>query len=65
LRLLAKMFTPEEARLASTMRLTPEPAAAVAARANVTEETALDLLNAMAASGSSAWPLPTAGRRSR
>ena len=48
LRLLAKMFTPEEARLASTMRLTPEPASAVSARANVDEETALDLLNAMA-----------------
>jgi len=46
--LLAKMFTPEEARLASTMRLTPEPAAAVSARANVDEQTALDLLNTMA-----------------
>ena len=48
LRLLAKMLTLEEARLASTMRLTPEPASAVSARANVDEETALDLLNAMA-----------------
>jgi Na+-translocating ferredoxin:NAD+ oxidoreductase subunit B len=48
LRLLAKMFTPEEARLASSMRLTPEPAAAVAARANLDEETARDLLRAMA-----------------
>jgi Na+-translocating ferredoxin:NAD+ oxidoreductase subunit B len=48
LRLLAKMFTPEEARLASTMRLTPEPAAAVSARANLDEATALDLLYAMA-----------------
>lgn len=49
LRLLAKMFTPEEAQLASSLRLTPEPAAAVAARVNLAEETALDLLNAMAA----------------
>jgi Na+-translocating ferredoxin:NAD+ oxidoreductase subunit B len=49
LRLLAKMFTPEEARLASSLRLAPEPAAAVAARVNLAEETALDLLNAMAA----------------
>jgi len=48
LRLLAKMFTPEEARLASGMRLTPEPAAAISARANLDEETALDLLSAMA-----------------
>jgi len=49
LRLLAKMFTPEEAQLASSLRLTPEAAAAVAARVNLAEETALDLLNAMAA----------------
>ncbi len=48
LRLLAKMFTPEEARLASGMRLTPEPAAAISARANLDEESALDLLSAMA-----------------
>ena len=48
LRLLAKMFTPEEAQLASSMRLTPETAATIAARANLDEATALDLLTAMA-----------------
>ena len=48
LRLLAKMFTPQEARLASSMRLSPEPAASISARANLSEETALDLLHAMA-----------------
>ncbi len=48
LRLLAKMFTPEEACLASGMKLTPESAAAVSARMNLAEEAALDLLNAMA-----------------
>ena len=48
LRLLAKMFTPEGARLASSIGLTPEPVAAISARANLNQETALDLLNAMA-----------------
>jgi Na+-translocating ferredoxin:NAD+ oxidoreductase subunit B len=49
LRLLAKMFTPEEAQLASAMKLTPESATAISTRVNLAEEAALDLLNAMAA----------------
>ena len=32
LRLLAKMFTPQEAALGAVMRMTPEPAADIAAR---------------------------------
>jgi ferredoxin len=35
LRLLARLFTPEEARLASLMRLTPEPPEAIADRAGL------------------------------
>jgi len=51
LRLLAKMFTPEEAHLASIMRLTPESVADIADRAAVDEETALGDLKAMASKG--------------
>jgi Na+-translocating ferredoxin:NAD+ oxidoreductase subunit B len=51
LRLLAKMFTPDEARLASGMKLRPEPVAAIADRGGVDESTALDRLNAMAHKG--------------
>ena len=40
LRLLAKLFTPEEAGLASSMRLAPDPAADIAARAGVDAEKA-------------------------
>jgi electron transport complex protein RnfB len=51
LRLLAKMFTPEEAHLASIMRLTPESTADIAARAGVDEAAALADLKAMADKG--------------
>lgn len=51
LRLLAKMFTPEEAHLASVMRLKPESTVSIANRADVDEETTLDHLNAMASKG--------------
>lgn len=51
LRLLAKMFTPEEAHLASIMRLTPESVADIADRASVDEEPALSDLEAMGSKG--------------
>jgi len=51
LRLLAKMFTPEEAHLASIMQLTPESVAYIADRAGVAEETALGDLKAMGSKG--------------
>jgi len=51
LKLLAKMFTADEAHLASVMRLRPEPAAAIADRGGIDEATALDRLSAMAGKG--------------
>jgi len=51
LKLLAKMFSPEEARLASYMKLRPEPAVTIADRAGVTGEAALQHLGAMAMKG--------------
>lgn len=51
LRLLAKMFTPEEAALAAVMRLTCEPAADIAARTGVDPETAPQTLKGMALNG--------------
>lgn len=51
LRLLAKMFTPEEAALASVMRLTREPAGEIAARAGVDPEVAHHTLKGMARKG--------------
>jgi electron transport complex protein RnfB len=51
LRLLAKIFTPEEAVLASAMRLTREPAADIAARAGVDADTAYRTLKGMARKG--------------
>ena len=51
LELLAKMFAPEEAHLASVMKLRPEPAAEIAERATVDSDTALEHLEAMAAKG--------------
>jgi len=51
LRLLAKIFTPEEARLASVMRLTREPAADIAARADVDTDAAYRTLKGMARKG--------------
>ncbi len=51
LRLLAKMYTPEEAALAALMRLSREPAAEIAARAGLTEEAAYETLKAMARRG--------------
>jgi ferredoxin len=51
LRLLAKIFTPEEAALASVMRLTREPAADIAARAGVDPDTACRTLKGMARKG--------------
>jgi electron transport complex protein RnfB len=51
LRLLAKMFTPEEAALASVMSLTKEPAATIAARAGRSPEDAYRILKTMARKG--------------
>ncbi|MFC2095581.1 DUF362 domain-containing protein [Candidatus Bipolaricaulota bacterium] len=51
LKLLAKMFTPEEAHLASIMRLTPELSANIAERAGVDGEASLAHLKAMARKG--------------
>lgn len=51
LRLLARMFAPEEAALATVMRLTPEPAADIAARADTDEESALRTLRGMVRKG--------------
>jgi Pyruvate/2-oxoacid:ferredoxin oxidoreductase delta subunit len=51
LRLLAKIFTPEEAALAAVMRLTQEPAADIAARADVDPDTAYRTLKGMARKG--------------
>ena len=51
LRLLAKMFTPEEAALAAVMRLTREPAADIAARIGVDRDTATHTLKGMARKG--------------
>lgn len=51
LRLLAKIFTPEEAALASVMRLSREPAADIAARAGVDADTAYRTLKEMARKG--------------
>jgi ferredoxin len=51
LRLLAKMFTPEEAALASQMRLGREPVADIAARADMDPETAYRMLKTMVRKG--------------
>jgi len=51
LRLLAKIFTPGEAALASVMRLSREPAADIAARAGVDADTAYRTLKEMVRKG--------------
>ena len=51
LRLLAKIFTPEEAALAGVMRLSREPAADIAARAGVDPDIARGMLKEMARKG--------------
>jgi ferredoxin len=51
LRLLAKIFTPEEAALASVMRQTPESAADISTHAGVDPDTALGTLQGMATKG--------------
>ncbi len=51
LELLAKLFTPEEAALAATLRLTEEPADVIAERAGVEAEKAYDTLKEMARRG--------------
>ena len=51
LRLLAKIFTREEAALASVMRLSREPAADIAARVGVDADTAYRTLKGMARKG--------------
>jgi electron transport complex protein RnfB len=51
LRLLAKIFTPEEAALASVMRLAREPAADIADRAGVEPDAARRTLKGMARKG--------------
>jgi electron transport complex protein RnfB len=51
LRLLARIFTPQEAALASVMRLIPESAPHIATRAGVDVDAALRTLEGMAAQG--------------
>ena len=51
LRLLAKIFTPEEAALASVMRLTREPAADIAARAGADPDATYRTLKGMVRKG--------------
>jgi electron transport complex protein RnfB len=51
LKILAKMFTLDEAALAAEMRLTPEPSAAIAARASVHPEIAHKTLTEMVHKG--------------
>jgi electron transport complex protein RnfB len=51
LRLLEKMFTPDEAALAVVMRLTPEPAADIAARAGIDPKVAGRMLKDMTRKG--------------
>lgn len=51
LKLLAKLFTPEEAALAAVMRLSREPAADIAARAGVDADTAYTTLKGMVRKG--------------
>jgi electron transport complex protein RnfB len=51
LRLLAKIFEPQEAALAAEMRLSREPADKIAARAGVEPRTAYNTLKAMARKG--------------
>ncbi len=51
LRLLAKIFTPDEAALASVMRLTAEPAADIAARAGVKPDETYQILKKMSRQG--------------
>jgi electron transport complex protein RnfB len=51
LKILEKMFTLDEAALAAKMRLTPEPSAAIAARANVDPEIAHRTLAEMVQKG--------------
>jgi ferredoxin len=51
LELLAKLFTPQEAALAAAMRLTREPAAAIAARAGLDATAAYRRLKTMARKG--------------
>jgi Na+-translocating ferredoxin:NAD+ oxidoreductase RNF subunit RnfB len=51
LRLLAKIFRPEEARLASNMRWSHEPATEIAARAGIDPAVALGALKAMRKKG--------------
>lgn len=51
LRLLQKIFTPEEATLAAGMRLTPEPATSIASRAGVDDKEASRTLKRMVRNG--------------
>jgi electron transport complex protein RnfB len=51
LRLLARIFSPEEAALAAVMRLNWEPADEIAARAGIAPEAAFPLLKEMARKG--------------
>jgi ferredoxin len=51
LRLLAKIFAPEEAELAAVMRLMPEPGAAIAERAGIDPRRARRILKDMARKG--------------
>ncbi len=51
LKILAKIFTPEEAELARAIRLTPEPAAEIAARAGMDAQETENMLREMARKG--------------
>jgi len=51
LRLLKKLFSPEEAEMAMRLRLFPEPARVIAARSGMDEEAAAEMLESMAKKG--------------
>ena len=51
LRLLKKLFTPEEAEMAMRLRLFPEPARVIAARSGMDERAAAEMLESMAKKG--------------
>ncbi|MFC1683291.1 DUF362 domain-containing protein [Candidatus Zixiibacteriota bacterium] len=51
LKILERIFTPQEAQLATIMRLTPEPAAEIAARAQADPKEAEETLRTMARQG--------------
>jgi len=51
IKILARLFTPQQAELASVMRLSPEPAAAIAERASIEAHDARRVLKSMVRNG--------------